>query len=782
MSDLLIQPVTTRSRRKDFLELPWRLYRGDPNWIPPLREHQEEMVNYRRHPFWDRNRIQTFLAYRGGQPCGRVAAILNYDHMQRFDELRGYFGFFECTNDREAAHGLLAAVSEWFARQGIYKLRGPTNPSVNYEWGLLVEGFDSPPTFMMTYNPPYYAELLESYGFRKAQDMYAFWGHIDMLPRLDRYATFARQVVERLGVRVRPLDSSHFSEEVKTFLSIYNRSMMECWSFLPMTLREVEHTAAGLRHLIVPDMSLAAEVNGRVVGATFVLPDYNPRIRLIDGRLFPFGFIRLLRKRHEIKKIRVLAANVLPEYLLQGLGLVLLDSLVPKIREWGIQEAEFSWILESNALSRGSLEKAGAKRTKTYRCYDLDPEPSGRADPLPVPVSPRPRVSESGKLEIRPVESPRDLDSFLAVPWQIYADDPHWVPPLLREHKEFLDRRRHPFYKHGEAATFLALRDGVPRGRILVSDDPRLNAQQAANLGSFGMFESEDNPQTAAGLLDAAAGWLAARGHTAIRGPIDYSLNYPCGLLVEGFHAPPRIMGNHNPPYYAALLEGWGLAKVKDLYSWWFVDPRDMLARWGPRAERIQHRGKIVVRPFRKHDFQAEVRRAMLVFNGAMAGSWGFVSPTEAEFEYMADRLATLADPNLVLLAEYEGQPAGFAVTLPDINEAIQPLAGRLCPHGLPWNFVRFLWRRRHIKTARLAVMAVLPQYRRRGVAELLILNSLRYGKERAGFTAAELGWTLEDNELINHAIQAVGAKRYKVQRIYEKRLAPVASPGSGRS
>jgi GNAT superfamily N-acetyltransferase len=237
-------------------------------------------------------------------------------------------------------------------------------------------------------------------------------------------------------------------------------------------------------------------------------------------------------------------------------------------------------------------------------------------------------------------------------------------------------------------------------------------------------------------------------------------------------------MGNHNPPYYAALLQGWGLAKVKDLYSWWFVDPRDMAARWGPLAERIQRRGKIIVRPFRKKDFQAEVRRCMLVYNRSMEHNWGFVDMTEAEFGYAADRLARLGDPNLVFLAEAEGEPVGFSITLPDINEAIRPLGGRLCPHGLPLNLFRFLWRKRHIKTARMAVLVVLPQYRRRGIAEMLILHSLQYGKNQAGFTGAELGWTLEDNELVNRAIEAVGAKRYKVYRIYEKALLG----GTGRS
>ncbi|MGD0899601.1 MAG: hypothetical protein ABR915_17360 [Thermoguttaceae bacterium] len=268
MSELVIQPVTTRRQRKAFLEFPWRLYRDDPNWIPPLRDNQKEMVGYRPHPFYDRNRIQTFLACRRGKVYGRIAAILNYGHIERYDDLRGFFGFFDCTDDQEAADGLFDAVRGWFTGQGITRLRGPTNPSLNYEVGLLIDGFDSPPTFMMTYNPPYYARLLESYGFRKTQDLYAFSGTIDMLPAVrDKLWPVAQQIIERLNVRVRPLDRSHFLEDVKTFLAIYNRALTNTWGFVPMSDREMEHIAGGLQHLIVPEMAVAVEVDGRVAGS-----------------------------------------------------------------------------------------------------------------------------------------------------------------------------------------------------------------------------------------------------------------------------------------------------------------------------------------------------------------------------------------------------------------------------------------------------------------------------------------------------------------------------------
>jgi GNAT superfamily N-acetyltransferase len=785
MSNLVIQRVATRRQKRQFLEFPWTLYRNDPNWIPPLRGGQKELVGYKPHPFYARNSVQTFLAYRDGAVCGRIAAILNQGHNTQYNERRGFFGFFDCVDDQEAANGLFDAVRMWFADQDIHQLRGPTNPSLNYELGLLIEGFDSPPTFMMTYNPPYYARLIESYGFRKTQDLYAFWGHVEMLPKIaQKLRPVAEQIIERYNVKLRSLDTSRFVADVELFLSIYNRSLMNTWGFVPMSADEVRHLAGELRHIIVPEMAMAAEIDGRVVGASFGLPDYNPRIKEIDGRLFPFGFLHLLRNRQAIKRIRLISTNVLPEYQRLGVGLVLMHGLMPKAIEWGLQEAEFSWVLESNKLSYGALKKGGAKITKTYRLYDFEGKEErgeGRGNeehpiqhsatsvqqslsPLPSPLSP---------LEVREVRSRRDLNRFVKLPWRIYAEDPHWVPPLLVDVKEFLNPRKHPFYQHGAATQFIAVRGSETVGRILVSDDPLYNEETGANVGCFGMFECVDDRPTAHALLDAAAGWLRARGRNTIRGPIDYSINYPCGLLVEGFDTPPRIMMNHNRRYYAGLLESWGLRKAQDLYAWWFVDPLDLTSKWKTRAERLARRGGITIRPFRTNDFAAEVARCEAVYNAAMKDLWGFVKLTDAEFQYLAKRLSQMALADQVLLAELNGQVVGVSITLPDVNEAIRPLGGRLTRFGLPVGLLRLMRRKRRIKTARMVVLDVLTEYRRRGIAELLILNTLDYGKNVIGYTGAELSWTQEDNQSVNHTIEAVGARRYKTYRLYEKDVPP---------
>jgi GNAT superfamily N-acetyltransferase len=196
---------------------------------------------------------------------------------------------------------------------------------------------------------------------------------MEMLPEVAvRFRSFIEQVVDHFGLTIRPLDKKRFRADIEEFLTVYNRSMTNMWGFVPMSQSEVQHAAAGLRHLLVPELALAAEIDGKMIGATLALPDYNPRIKAIDGRLFPFGFLRLLLGKGRIKKVRVLSANVVPEYQRMGMGVVLLGRLAPFCRDWGVEEGEFSWIAESNLLSRGSLEKGGAKRVKTYRVYDLD--------------------------------------------------------------------------------------------------------------------------------------------------------------------------------------------------------------------------------------------------------------------------------------------------------------------------------------------------------------------------------------------------------------------------
>ena len=244
---------------------------------------------------------------------------------------------------------------------------------MNYDCGLLVEGFDSPPTFLMPYNPPFYERLIEGYGFRKSQNLLAYVGVRSQLPDFEKeMGWLIDQAQERCQATVRPMVPSS-TKDVELFLELYNRSFEAMWGFVPLTKHEVTEFVRTLSYLVSPELALIAEVDGRGVGAVLGLPDYNPRIKRIRGRLLPFGFVHLLRGRKDVRRIRIISINVVPEYQRWGLGLVLLRSLVPKALSMGVEEAEFSWIAESNVMPRVGLEKMNATLQKTFRMYDLDP-------------------------------------------------------------------------------------------------------------------------------------------------------------------------------------------------------------------------------------------------------------------------------------------------------------------------------------------------------------------------------------------------------------------------
>jgi GNAT superfamily N-acetyltransferase len=301
----------------------------------------------------------------------RICAIWNKGHIDRYNDGVGFLGFFDCIDDTDVAKGLFSAASGWLKQRGCSVLRGPVNPSLNHTLGLLIEGFNSSPMFMMTYNPPYYEKLFEENGFAKTQDLYAYWGNMEMFPKIRaKLLPICEQIEQRTGVTLRSVNIKNFQKDVEQFLHIYNKALTNTWGFVPMSIKEVKEMAFYLKFLIVPELTVAAEMEGKMVGVAFALPDFNPRIKEIGGRITPLRLFKLLRRKEQIKSIRILSANVLPEYQMLGLGLVLLNGLVPKVLECGIQEGEFSWVLESNTFSKGSLEKGGAVRTKTYRIYD----------------------------------------------------------------------------------------------------------------------------------------------------------------------------------------------------------------------------------------------------------------------------------------------------------------------------------------------------------------------------------------------------------------------------
>jgi GNAT superfamily N-acetyltransferase len=373
-------------------------------------------------------------------------------------------------------------------------------------------------------------------------------------------------------------------------------------------------------------------------------------------------------------------------------------------------------------------------------------------------------------VEVRPVASKRELKAFMRLPWRLYRNEPQWVPPLLMELRKRLDRERNPFFEHAEAEYFLAWRDGRPVGRITAQVDRNLNEFQGNDWGLFGFFECEDDPEAAAALLDAAAGWLRQRGRDRMVGPMDFTTNDECGLLVEGHDRPPIIFTPWQHPYYQGLLEGAGLTKAMDTFMWeLYVDKRERVhpAIWD-MAAKVQSEHGITVRPMRKRDLEAEVGRFLEVYNAAWERNWGFVPLSEEEVHHYAKDLKPVLDENWAMIAEArDGTVVGAALTLPDYNQVLAHLNGRLLPFG----WAKALYWRRKIDRVRVFALGVKREYQHTGVAARMY--ELHFDSaERTPQKGGETGWILESNTAMNRAMEGMGGKISRRYRFYERLLA----------
>jgi GNAT superfamily N-acetyltransferase len=374
-------------------------------------------------------------------------------------------------------------------------------------------------------------------------------------------------------------------------------------------------------------------------------------------------------------------------------------------------------------------------------------------------------------VDIRPVATRRDLAAFIKLPYSLYRNERNWVPPLLMDVKKRLDRTRNPFFAHAEAEYFLALRDGRPVGRISAHIDHNLNEFQDNDWGLFGWFECEDDPEAAQGLLDAAEAWLGERGRNRMVGPMDFTTNDECGVLIEGHDRTPIILTPWQHRYYPALLEGAGLAKAVDTLMWeLYIDSRDKVhpAIWD-MAEKSESEHGIVVRPMRKRDLEAEMQRFLEVYNSAWERNWGFVPLTEEEVRDHAKDMKPLLDENWAFIAEKDGETVGAALTLPDFNQVLHKLNGRLLPFG----WAKALWHKRKVDRVRVFALGVKREYQHTGVAARMY--ELHFDSAaRTPQTGGEMGWILETNEAMNRAMEGMGGKVVRRYRFYEKVLQPI--------
>lgn len=402
--NLRLREVTSPRDRMAFIKFPWRIYKGDPYWVPPLIMERKQFLDPRKNPSFEHMEVALFILegmYRPEraavpaaglgavglpmtimeeQPVGTIAAIINHQHNQFHNEQVGFFGFFESVNDREVAHMLLDTACEWVAKRGMTAIRGPMNFSTNDECGLLVDGFNSPPVVLMTYNPPYYPELIESCGFEKAMDLLAYmidntaYRSMDDLPA--KLLRVVRAVQKRHPeVRVRSMVKADFANEVERFKHVYNQAWEQNWGFVPLTDAEIYHMAENLKDLVDPDLAFFAEVQREdgtwePVAASLTLPDYNQVLKRMNGRLFPLGWLKFLWYRRKIDTARMFALGVVREWRGRGIDALLYYETARALFAKGYKRAEMSWILESNEMMNRAVRFFGGVLYKRYRIYE----------------------------------------------------------------------------------------------------------------------------------------------------------------------------------------------------------------------------------------------------------------------------------------------------------------------------------------------------------------------------------------------------------------------------
>ncbi|MAT65028.1 MAG: N-acetyltransferase [Gammaproteobacteria bacterium] len=377
--------------------------------------------------------------------------------------------------------------------------------------------------------------------------------------------------------------------------------------------------------------------------------------------------------------------------------------------------------------------------------------------------------TSSGNLELREACDRATIRDFLHLPHRLYADDPAWVAPLHFEQRERVFRN-HPLFEHSQVRAWVAYRNGRPVGRITAQLDRLQPPVEGDTLGYFGMLEAEDDATLFAALLETAAGWLREQGAARIRGPYNLSINEEIGLLVENFAEPPYIMMGHTRPYYPKRLEEQGFTGVKDLLTYTVQPDFTAPAVMQKLAQRALRRVRI--RPLDRKRKAADFEAMRDIFNDAWSGNWGFVPFTRAEFAEVAKMLSLLLDHDYIQIAEIDERPVAFIAALPNLNEAIRDLNGRLLPLG----WARLLWRLkvRRPRTCRVALMGVRRehQYSRLGpTLAFLVIDAVRKAMISRGVQTVEMGWILEDNAGMRHIIEAIGSRIYKRYRVYQKSL-----------
>ena len=370
---VMVHPVSGPSATLRFIKLQWKFYDNDRNWVPPLLMDRKKLLNTAKNPFYRHAQMQLFIAERDGEAVGRIAAIINENHNREHNDKVGFFGFFECINNQETADALFDAAAKWLSAKGMTTMRGPFNPSVNDEIGMLVNGYDMPPVILMTYNPRYYPLLLEGYGFKKAKDLYAYLlRNKDVItPKLERGQQLVRA---RYGITIRDLDFKNLERDVVMLKDLYNRSWEKNWGAVAMTDAEFDFLAKDLVQVVgkFKDLVFVAERDGEPIGFTLCLPDINQLlIKNKKGWLLP-GVWHLMTGTKKIDLVRIIVLGVLPQHRNKGIDAVMYYETVTRAAKHGVFKGEASWVLEDNDPMNKGAKLMNAEQYKTYRVYDVE--------------------------------------------------------------------------------------------------------------------------------------------------------------------------------------------------------------------------------------------------------------------------------------------------------------------------------------------------------------------------------------------------------------------------
>lgn len=355
----------------NLINVPWELYKKDPNWVPPLKIAVKDLFNP-KHPFFETSVIKCWVAEQNGKVIGRIAAIINRAHIEYSGEKCGFFGFFDSPNDPIVAKALIKKAEKYLRNHGMKKVQGPVNPSINYECGTLIDGFEDPPQIMMTYNPPYHKELLENEGYQKAKDLLAYQLRTDITyPEIMVKA--AKRVEKSLKVTYRKLNKKNWDNEVLNMWKIYNSAWEKNWGFIPMTKKEFLHTTKDLKTVVNPNLVHFVDVENEPAGFFVALPDYNQVLKQIpSGKLLPFGIFKFMRSSKYINRARVITLGIVEKYRNTGLASLLYYKMQEDLLNAGMKKIEMSWILEDNFKMRRPLERLGARAYKTYRIFEKE--------------------------------------------------------------------------------------------------------------------------------------------------------------------------------------------------------------------------------------------------------------------------------------------------------------------------------------------------------------------------------------------------------------------------